>query len=85
MGGWESTRDYQDAEEKIKFLAPIGYQIWILQPVACTEVIETIPVDSEKDGAVWVLHSSNCYIQFEPLSCTSTSLKRVSLWKIIKR
>ena len=26
LGGWESTRGDQDAEEKIKFLAPAGYK-----------------------------------------------------------
>jgi hypothetical protein len=82
-GRWESNRGDQNAEEKIKFLAPAGYRIWILQPVSCTEVLETIPVDSEKEGAVRIIHSAKCYIQFEPPSCTSTSPKRVSLWKII--
>jgi hypothetical protein len=52
LGGWESTRGDHDTEEKMKFLVPAGYRIWILQPVACTEVVETIPVDNEKDGAV---------------------------------
>jgi hypothetical protein len=42
------NRGDQDAEEKIKFDVPAGYRIWILQPKACTEVVETIPVDSEK-------------------------------------
>jgi hypothetical protein len=40
-GGWEGTRGDQDAEEKIKFLAPAGCLIRILQPVACADTLKS--------------------------------------------
>lgn len=81
--GEYQRRSGRSGEDKIP--CPGRYRIWILQPVACTEVVETIHVDCEKDGVVHVLHSAYCYIQFEPLSCALTGPKRMSLWKIIMR